>query len=306
MQFDHQKRALIACLTSEQSVLLEQEPMKRHTTFRVGGSARFFAIPATEGDLCNLLQTAKTLELEVYLLGNGSNLLVSDAGVDGLVIATEGLCELSRAEDAVYAGAGCSLARIGAFAREESLTGMEALSGIPGTVGGAVVMNAGAYGTELKDVLEWARVLDENGEILTVTGEDLALGYRTSCVDEKGWIVLGAKFRLTPGDSEAIRARMAELSASRREKQPLNYPSAGSTFKRPTGYFAGKLIQDAGLKGFCVGGAQVSEKHSGFVINKGDATAKDIMQLCQAIREKVRADFGVELEMEVRRWGSFD
>ncbi|MFR8758335.1 MAG: UDP-N-acetylmuramate dehydrogenase [Clostridium sp.] len=205
----------------------------------------------------------------------------------------------------IRAGAGELLSRTARLAMECSLTGMEFASGIPGTIGGALVMNAGAYGSEICNVLSRAKVMTTEGEILELPAEELELGYRTSCIPKKNYIVLEAVFELNKGSKEAISSQMRELAGKRREKQPLEYPSAGSTFKRPEGYFAAKLIEDAGLKGFSVGGAMVSEKHSGFVINYNDATASDVMELCRQVREKVKALSGVELEMEVKRLGEF-
>ena len=203
------------------------------------------------------------------------------------------------------AGAGILLSRLAKEAWRQGLSGLEAASGIPGTLGGALVMNAGAYGFEMKDVVRRARVMTAEGEILELSGEELELGYRTSCIPARGYTVLGAELSLTPGDPDAIRARMEELAAKRREKQPLEYPSAGSTFKRPEGYFAGKLIQDAGLRGFRVGGAQVSEKHCGFVINRDKAEPWEILALCRHVQKTVKETFGVSLELEVRLLGEF-
>jgi UDP-N-acetylmuramate dehydrogenase len=239
------------------------------------------------------------------VVGNGSNLLVSDEGYHGVIISTERFRKLEISGCRVNAGAGVLLSRLANAACGESLSGLEFSAGIPGTVGGAVVMNAGAYGSEIKDVLESVCILDEEGQVRTLSGADLKLGYRTSILMEKPWIVLEAAFALTPGEEGTIRSRMEELAAQRKEKQPLEYPSAGSTFKRPEGHFAGKLIEAAGLKGFSVGGAAVSEKHAGFVINRDSATAADIYRLCREIRERVRENSGVTLELEVKLLGDF-
>ena len=285
----------------------EQEPMSAHTTFRAGGPARYFVTPEGEKELAAVLAACREAEKAYYILGNGSNLLVSDAGYPGVMILlgsqfTEVVCP--EGEPGVYElGAGVLLSRAAREAQKDGMTGFEFAAGIPGTVGGAAVMNAGAYGGELKDVLESVRVMTPDGEVKELKTEELDLGYRHSCIPERGYIVLSARIRLEKGDPEAIRVRMDELAAKRREKQPLEYPSAGSTFKRPEGYFAGKLISDAGLKGFSVGGAQVSEKHAGFVINTGNATAADVIALTDAVRDKVFEKYGVKLELEIKQLG---
>ncbi len=262
----------------------EQEPMSAHTTFRAGGPARYFVTPEGEKELAAVLAACREAEKAYYILGNGSNLLVSDAGYPGVMILLG-----SQFTEVV---------------RPESEPGVyELAAGIPGTVGGAAVMNAGAYGGELKDVLESVRVMTPDGEVKELKTEELDLGYRHSCIPERGYIVLSARIRLEKGDPEAIRVRMDELAAKRREKQPLEYPSAGSTFKRPEGYFAGKLIEDAGLRGYQEGGAQVSEKHCGFVINRDHATASDIAGLCGTVQKRVYEQFGVKLETEVKMLG---
>ncbi len=300
-------------MTSERGNFRFMEPMKRHTTFRIGGPAAVFISPGSEEELREVLNLLKEENIPWTILGNGSNLLVSDEGFKGAVISmSEGwaysgvLREDEKAgKTLIRAGAGELLSRTARLAMECSLTGMEFASGIPGTIGGALVMNAGAYGSEICNVLSRAKVMTTEGEILELPAEELELGYRTSCIPKKNYIVLEAVFELNKGSKEAISSQMRELAGKRREKQPLEYPSAGSTFKRPEGYFAAKLIEDAGLKGFSVGGAMVSEKHSGFVINYNDATASDVMELCRQVREKVKALSGVELEMEVKRLGEF-
>ena len=284
----------------------EQEPMSAHTTFRAGGPARYFVTPEGEKELAAVLAACREAEKAYYILGNGSNLLVGDKGYRGVVIQIcKRMNEIRTEENKIYAQAGALLSKIAAQAFSNSLTGFEFASGIPGTLGGAVMMNAGAYGGEMKDVLTSVRVMTEEGEIMELPAEELGLGYRTSIIPEKRYIVLGAVISLTEGKKEEIKAQMDDLRQKRVSKQPLEYPSAGSTFKRPEGYFAGKLIQDSGLKGFTVGGAQVSEKHSGFVINKGNATAADVMELIRQVTAKVKEDTGVTMEPEVKQIGEF-
>lgn len=283
------------------------EPMNRHTTFRIGGQADYFLLPSSSEEVKGILEICKEESLQYFILGNGSNLLVSDEGYRGVIIQlyrNYGGLTLEGTE--IRAGAGVLLSQIAATARNESLTGFEFAGGIPGTLGGAVVMNAGAYGGELKDVLKEAVVMDREGNIFTVPVEKLAMGYRTSLVKTAGYLVLEAVISLKKGSQEEIRDTMKELADRRISKQPLEYPSAGSTFKRPEGYFAGKLIMDAGLRGYQVGGAQVSEKHCGFVINKGNATAADVCRLMADVQAKVQEQFGVTLEPEVKFLGDFD
>ena len=286
--------------------VLVDEPMKKHTTFRVGGNADYFVMPRTTEEIQQVIELCKKENLPYYILGNGSNLLVSDKGYRGVMIQIyKEMNAITVNGNRICAQAGALLSKVGSVALEAELTGFEFAAGIPGTVGGAVVMNAGAYGGEMKDILSSATVLTEDGTILTLKNEELELGYRTSIVAKKNYIVLEAEYQLRVGDKADIRAKMDELKLQRVTKQPLEYPSAGSTFKRPTGYFAGKLIQDAGLRGFQVGGAQVSEKHCGFVINTGNATAADIMELMKQVSERVYEEFGVMLEPEVKRLGEF-
>ena len=277
--------------------------MKKHTTFRIGGPAQYYVTPENKEAVIAVIRLCREEKIPYYVIGNGSNLLVSDEGWRGLILSTEKLCQCQVSGDRICAGAGVQLARMAKAAKEASLTGLEFAAGIPGTLGGALVMNAGAYGSEMKCVLISATVLKPDGDVEKIPAEALELGYRTSCIPREEYIVLEAEVQLEKGDMEAIQARMDDLAYQRRSKQPLEYPSAGSTFKRPVGYFAGKLIDDAGLRGFQVGGAQVSEKHCGFVINKDHATAQDVMNLCQAVKDKVMDRFGVELEMEVKRLG---
>ena len=286
-------------------VIRTEEPMSKHTTFRIGGAAEVFAAPDAR-ELPQLLAMAKGADVPVAVIGNGSNLLVGDRGIAGLVIEIgERMSEVRIEGTTLVAGAGALLSKAAQTAAAAGLGGLEFAAGIPGSVGGAVVMNAGAYGGEMKDVLQSVKVLTEEGELLILTTEELELGYRNSCVPERKYIVVEATMELAAKPEEEIRAYMAELRAKRIEKQPLEYPSAGSTFKRPEGYFAGKLIMDAGLRGYTVGGAQVSEKHCGFVINKGGATAADVRQLMQDVHDRVKEQFDVELEPEVKMIGSF-
>lgn len=288
------------------SCVKTQEKMSGHTTFRVGGPASWYVAPKDETVLADVVKLCRAEEMPYYIIGNGSNVLVSDAGYEGVVISMCECFNYCRADGSrLTAGAGTLLSRIAKEALSHNLTGFEFAAGIPGTLGGAVVMNAGAYGSEMKCVLESARVLTKEGEVISLSNEELDLGYRKSCVVSREYIVLEAVIALEPGDPEAVKNRMEELAKQRREKQPLEYPSAGSTFKRPAGYFAGKLIQDSGLRGYRCGGAQVSEKHCGFVINRDNATAADIMNLCRGVQETVKDVFGVELEMEVKTLGRF-
>lgn len=278
-----------------------QEPMKNHTTFRIGGPADIFAAPKTMEQAAAIIRICREQNYPYYIIGNGSNLLVSDEGYRGLILQLyRNFSEISVEGEEITVQAGAMLSVIAKRALAAELTGFEFASGIPGTIGGAAVMNAGAYGGEMKDVMTEVTVLTAENEILTIPADELELSYRHSIIPEKGWIVLGAKLKLQKGDPEAIRQRMEELKEQRVTKQPLEYPSAGSTFKRPEGHFAGKLIQDAGLRGFTVGGAQVSEKHCGFVVNKGDATAADVKQLMDEVSRIVKEQFDVTLEPEVK------
>ena len=296
---DELKQELLACLGEDGLKL--QEMMKEHTTFRVGGAADYFIQPKSAEKLRAALEILHRYEIPVLVIGNGSNLLVRDKGIRGAVIQIYNrMADITVAGDTIYAKGGALLSAVAARAAEHSLTGLEFASGIPGSIGGAVVMNAGAYGGEMKDVLVSVEVLTQDLEIKTIPAAELDLGYRHSIIPEKGYIVLGATLRLKEGDAVEIRGRMAELAEQRRAKQPLQYPSAGSTFKRPEGYFAGKLVQDAGLKGKTIGGAQVSEKHSGFLINIGGATAQDILDLIAFCQKEVKEQFGVTLETEVK------
>lgn len=292
-------------LLGEEKVRIS-EPMNRHTTFRIGGPADYFLLPSTAEEVKKILEICKEKELPYFILGNGSNLLVSDEGYCGVIIQLyRNYGGITVEGTNIRAGAGALLSQIASAAKNASLTGFEFAGGIPGTLGGAVVMNAGAYGGEMKDVLKEVTVMTEQGEIMTIPAEKLEMGYRTSLVKKAGYLVLEAVISLKVGDVEEIKAIMKDLTEKRVSKQPLEYPSAGSTFKRPEGYFAGKLIMDAGLRGYQVGGAQVSEKHCGFVINKGNATAADVCGLMKDVQEKVQEQFGVTLEPEVKFLGEF-
>ncbi|MBQ7065067.1 MAG: UDP-N-acetylmuramate dehydrogenase [Firmicutes bacterium] len=281
------------------------EPLSEHTTFRVGGPADVMVFPHNREELGRVLAICREAGSPWFFLGKGSNLLVNDEGFRGVVICPEGELAEVRTEGCVLtAGCAVSLAHLAAEAQQQGLTGLEFASGIPGTFGGGIYMNAGAYGGEMCQVLTDIVYLDEDGEH-HIAPEDAGLGYRTSCFQQRGGLILGGSVTLQPGDREQIMARMKELNGLRRAKQPLEYPSAGSMFKRPEGYFAGKLIQDAGLAGFTVGGAQVSSKHCGFVINRGGATAADITSLVHQVTDRVYQTFGVRMQPEVRYLGPY-
>ncbi len=282
--------------------IVENEPMSAHTTFRIGGPARYYMIPENAGQVSKCMGFAMKMELPYVIVGKGSNVLFSDEGYPGVVIEVgRSMADIEVSEDGhIRAGAGAGLGALAAAAAKQSLSGLEFASGIPGTVGGAVVMNAGAYGGEIKDCIKSAKVLDKEGAVLELSRDEMGLGYRSSVIQRRGYIVTEAVFQLHKGNKEQILGRMSELNAKRREKQPLDYPSAGSTFKRPEGYFAGKLIEDAGLRGFQVGDAQVSEKHCGFVINRGKATAADVIGLMEEVQKRVLETSGVRLEPEVK------
>lgn len=277
----------------------ENEPMSRHTSFKIGGPAQVLARPKTTEELINIWNTCHNENIPLTILGDGTNMLVADEGLKGVVVLTNKMNEVKINGTIITAAAGVRLAKLAEEACKENLAGLAFASGIPGTVGGAVYMNAGAYGHEIKDFCQTVQMLD-NGKSVIVPVEQMGFGYRKSMVQEGRMLVLEATFKLTQGNANEIREEMKNLNNKRRASQPLDYPSAGSTFKRPEGYFAGKLIEDCGLKGFSIGGAQVSEKHAGFVINKGGATAKDVRDLIEAIRQRVHDRFGVWLEPEVR------
>ena len=298
-------RKMICDLLGEDRVFTE-EAMSQHTTFKIGGPADYFLMPDKGEDVGRVIKICKEKEIPYFILGNGSNLLVGDGGYRGAVIQIyRNMSSVTVEGNEITAQAGALLSAVAAAAKNASLTGFEFAGGIPGTIGGAVVMNAGAYGGEMKDVLTEVTVMNAEGDIFTLPTEELELGYRTSIIKTAGYIVLEAKIRLKEGDPEVIRETMKDLTIRRTTKQPLEYPSAGSTFKRPEGYFAGKLIMDSGLAGYQVGGAQVSEKHCGFVFNAGAATARDVRTLMDNVRDIVYKKYGVTLEPEVKFLGEF-
>lgn len=286
--------------------ILFDEPMSRHTTFRVGGNAKCLVRIANKEQLRKLVPILRLTGQEFFILGNGSNLLVGDKGYSGIVVKLDSeLAELSVEGERLRVAAGVLLSKAAAAARDNGLCGMEFASGIPGTIGGAIVMNAGAYGGEMQQIVESVEVLNKEGEILTLDNDTMEFGYRTSVVKNRPFVVLEAVLKLQYGSKEEIAASMEALTRKRREKQPLEYPSAGSTFKRPEGYFAGKLIMDAGLRGFSIGGAKVSEKHCGFVVNAGNATAMDVREVIEEVQSRVKDKFDVTLEREVIYLGDF-
>ena len=294
------------CEIVGENKVLEQEPMARHTTFRIGGPADYFVELGSIEQIRAAIQVCREENLPWFVLGRGSNLLVSDKGYRGVILSIYKDFQKTEIQgETVTVQAGVLLTTLSGKVLDASLTGLEFASGIPGTIGGAVVMNAGAYGGEMKDIVRQVTVLDQDGEVRTLTCGEMQFGYRTSLAKKKGYIVLGAELTLKQGEKEKIRGEMQALKAKRIEKQPLEFPSAGSTFKRPEGYFAGKLIMDAGLRGAAVGGAQVSEKHCGFVVNTGNATAADVRELMRQVQGKVQEQFGVHLEPEVRFLGEF-
>ena len=295
----------IQAITGKNNAVAD-EPMAKHTTFRVGGAAKYAAFVSTASEIESLIKLCNDNNVQYYIIGNGSNVLISDKGYDGLmIIIGRNMSEISVEGETIRAGAGALLSAIGSKALNAGLAGFEFACGIPGTLGGACFMNAGAYGGEMKDILVSVDAVTPDGTVRTFNVEELGLGYRTSIFTKGGYVIVGALMRLHRGSYDDIKACMDDLAYKRRLKQPLEYPSAGSTFKRPEGYFAGKLIQDAGLKGYQVGDAQVSEKHSGFVINRGNATASDVMQLISDVKDKVKEQFGVTMEPEVKRVGRF-
>ncbi|MDD6463020.1 MAG: UDP-N-acetylmuramate dehydrogenase [Clostridiaceae bacterium] len=277
-------------------------PMSKYTTFRIGGNASVMLTPTTDEQLASIIKKCKKDNIKPFIIGNGSNMLISDKGLDTVVInmcRPDPKIELVNG-DTVVCDAGATMSKVCNFALENGLTGLEFAFGIPGSAGGAAYMNAGAYGGEMKDVLVECRHIDSDGNFGSLKGEELGLAYRTSAYEHNGYIITTLVMKLSKGNKDEIRAKMQELLQRRKDKQPLEYPSAGSTFKRPEGYFAGALIEECGLKGYSVGGAQVSEKHAGFVINKGDASAKDVLDLIKYIQDKVLSEKGVMLEPEVR------
>jgi len=281
--------------------IFTKEPLAGYTSFKIGGEADVLVQPASREELLQIIAECRGSGAAFTVLGHATNVLVPDEGLRGVVIQLyPHFCGCRIDGDALVADAGALLSASANAALDAGLTGLEFASGIPGTVGGAIVMNAGAYGHEMADVCTSADLLLPNGEVVTLTKDEMAFGYRTSITDSNGGIVLSASFKLKQGNREEIQAYMRDLNGRRRESQPLDYPSAGSTFKRPEGHFAGKLIEDSGLKGAAIGGAMVSEKHAGFVINTGNATAKDVTELMTKIRETVQEQYGVTLEPEVK------
>lgn len=280
----------------------ENEPMSRHTTFKIGGAARLVVYPENEEQISAIVQCAKENNIRLITVGNGSNLLVADEGIDACVmILDEHFAQIELiGDDIIYASAGAMLIKACRFALENGLSGLEFAYGIPGSCGGGAFMNAGAYGGEMKDVLFKCSHIDKNGNTGFLEGDELKLGYRHSAYYENGCIITGLYMKMNKGDRAQIKAKMEDLISRRRAKQPLEYPSAGSTFKRPEGYFAGALIEECNLKGKSVGGAQVSEKHAGFVINKGGASCRDVLELCKLCSDTVEKEKGVKLEMEIR------
>lgn len=283
-----------------EDAVFKDEPMAKHTSMEVGGPAAFFFQPSSEDDLLFLMKVLGEEKFPYYIKGNGSNLIFQDEGFDGAVIEIRRMQNVTITDDVVCAEAGILLKDLSALIEEASLTGFEFASGIPGSLGGAVCMNAGAYDGEMKDIIRSVRVMNREGEILEKSCEEMAFSYRKSLCSSGDYIVLSAVLQLAKGNQEDISAKIADLTARREEKQPLEYPSCGSVFKRPEGYFAGKLISDAGLKGYRIGGAQVSEKHAGFIINTGGAKAQDVLDLIAYVQKEVQEKFGVSLECEVK------
>ncbi len=286
--------------------IFPEEPMCRHTTFRVGGAAQCLVRISSVEQLKKIIPYLQQVEVPFFILGNGSNLLVGDKGFCGVILQIcDRMNEITVEDDRIRVQAGALLSQVARAAMEHGLTGLEFASGIPGTIGGGVVMNAGAYGGEMKQIVECVTVLDGQGEVLELLSEDMEFGYRTSVIKNRPFIVLEVCLKLCKGDKKEIVNKMEELAWRRREKQPLEFASAGSTFKRPEGYFAGKLIMDAGLRGYSIGGARVSEKHCGFVVNTGRATAADVAEVIQEVQDRVKDKFGVTLEPEVIFLGDF-
>ncbi|MDD2573549.1 MAG: UDP-N-acetylmuramate dehydrogenase [Bacillota bacterium] len=278
-----------------------KEPMKEHTSFRIGGSADIMVLPDSARQIIDTVEICRSNSCPYYIMGNGTNLLVRDNGYRGVIIKTSANMKDCKVEgERVYGQSGILLSTLSKIIVSEGLEGFEYASGIPGTLGGAVTMNAGAYGGEIKDSIEWARVMNPDGDVMTYTKQQLELGYRTSIIQREDLIVLDCGLRFVRGDREAIQAKLDEYTRLRKAKQPLNVPSAGSTFKRPEGYYAGKLIEDAGLKGARIGDAQVSELHCGFIVNVGNATADDIIALINHVKKRVKERFNVELQPEVK------
>lgn len=298
MKIKDLKKDLEASLKND--IIKCNEKLKDHTSFKLGGPCEILITPTSDEEVITSVKLCKKWDVPFFIIGNGSNLIIKDGGFKGVIIKLTSLKDIICAGEKVVAKAGATLASVSAVALKNSLKGMEFASGIPGTVGGAIAMNAGAYGGEMKDILESVKVINEQGEIFDIALRDLELGYRTSIVQKNNYIVLEAVFSLEIGNESEIRDRMNDLNTRRKDKQPLSYPSAGSTFKRPPNNFAGKLIEDAGLKGYSVGGAMVSEKHAGFVINYDNATANDVLTLIGKVQEKIKDTYDIELETEVK------
>ncbi len=291
-------------LEKERIFFLKNEPMKKHTSFRIGGDALVLAEPEKEEEIISLRDICNRFEVPCYVIGNGSNLLVSDSGYNGVIIKLgKRFSNINVFENKIEAQSGALLSSIARVAAENGLSGFECESGIPGSLGGAIVMNAGAYGGEMKDVVLKTTYIEDSGEIKTVFGEEHKFGYRASAFQENDRVIISSELVFEPEDKNEIYNKMAELAQKRKDKQPLEYPSCGSAFKRPEGYFAAELIQNAGLKGYSIGGAQVSEKHSGFIINKGNASADDVIELVYHIKDVVCKKYGVELECEMKMLG---
>jgi len=291
-------QSLLASVLSDDAIRID-EPMKNRTSFQVGGPADILVMPDTTQKFCEVIDLLQKEDVPYYIMGNGTNLLVGDKGYRGVIVNTRNMNKIERDGCEIIAEAGASYKDVAQFAQKNSLQGLEFASGIPGSIGGAAVMNAGAYDGETKNVLKWMDVLTEHNTVERLPVEACKMGYRHSIVQENPWYVLRVCFALEAGDSEAIQSKMDRLNQQRRDKQPLEYPSAGSTFRRPEGYYAGKLIEDAGFRGYRHGGAQVSEKHCGFVINADHATAQDIRELIAIIQNKIKEDVGVEMRTEV-------
>ena len=305
-------RVMQDCCRSYASVKLDinnvlyNEPMKNHTSFKLGGPADIFIEPDNRSELAKTIRSLREHTIPYYIIGNGSDLLVSDKGFRGAIVKIgEKFGSVNIDKEKIIAECGILLSTLSKMAAKSNLTGMEFASGIPGALGGALTMNAGAYGGEMKDVIEWVEVLDQDLQLKRLQNTEMEFGYRKSVVEPRNYIVIRCCIRLKKGNPEEINSRMAELTEKRRSKQPLHLPSAGSTFKRPKGYFAGKLIEDAGLRGFSLGGAQVSSLHCGFVVNNGDATARDVYDLIKHVQKTVFEKFNVKLETEVKMLGEF-
>ena len=290
----------LQCCIDEENIMRD-EPMSKHTSFKIGGPADIYIVPQSKEEFIDAMKVLTVHNYPYMIVGNGTDLLIKDGGIEGAVINTAELNNIQVCGDALIAGAGTTLESLCNAALSSSLTGIEFACGIPGTIGGAVYMNAGAYGGEIKDVCEWCNVIDMKSlKQCKIYRDDMNFGYRTSTVQQKGYITLEACFKLKKGESNDIKSRMDEFNRKRREKQPLEFPSAGSVFKRPEGYYAGKLIEDAGLKGMCVGGAQVSEKHTGFIINRGSASADDVIKLIRLVQRTIKEKFGVDMHPEIK------